>query len=845
MPQGSLVAVREVPRRGWRLSTAALGLLLVLIVLPLLILADSWCLVAARVPVHLAISPAQVRVTADGQTLATTLDAAPDAIVFVPASKATREYQVDGTDNTNNFTEDAADLATLLPTPAYQFEAWMRGNDSYSTWVDLQMWTPEPRTAHPSLTHPVALPPGQEVTITVALERPEAPAVLVLRRGDQVLATITFDRNSRLLRLAGTATAPVSAYFPEQPLPFAAEVMDTLLRVAIWAWVMLVLVLGLALLGDGMGRLARAAGVMTRGDALAVRAARWRGGWRGGWRASAPRAFAAGPLSAWVRRATHWAHFQVRRLARRTTWPDRVAAVVLAAAFGFIVYIALAQYHAAPHILDASAYYFQAKIFASGRLSAPVPADLAAFQGPFMVAWQGHWFAQYPPATSALLAVGLLAGVPWLVEPLLGTVALAGVYLIGCRLFGGPTALLAVALGAISPFFTYLAAAYLSHTIALCFEVYFLLFALRFMERYRQRDIVVAGACLGAMFCTRELSAVICGLVTTAWLAGWQGRCLWRDRRVVVPATLAGLTALGVGMAFYLAYNFAQTGNALILPRTLFSSADQYGFGMGIGFYGQHTVAAGLVILDQLLTSLLIDLYGWPFYLTLALIPISLLRRDRARRWDWFLLTLAGAFILAQAGYFYHGIYLGPRYLYETLPCLLLLTARGITALPDLAQRTLSVILAWWPARRGQVLAGADAAARPAISDATRSSHAAARAASGIIVAALVAFNLGFYLPRQLAQHQDFTGLPPSVLVDTAAIYRNPPRHALVITSNWQIYNYVLWPLNDPLLLGSTLYAVAPGPGDIARLIGEFPNRTVYILIVGPHGQVSYLPLTP
>ncbi len=56
-----------------------------------------------------------------------------------------------------------------------------------------------------------------------------------------------------------------------------------------------------------------------------------------------------------------------------------------------------------------------------------------------------------------------------------------------------------------------------------------------------------------------------------------------------------------VGMT--LGYNALLTGNALISPRSLFFSGDHWGFGTGVGFYGQHTLAAGLVNLDELLTS--------------------------------------------------------------------------------------------------------------------------------------------------------------------------------------------------------------------------------------------------
>jgi hypothetical protein len=58
---------------------------------------------------------------------------------------------------------------------------------------------------------------------------------------------------------------------------------------------------------------------------------------------------------------------------------------------------------------------------------------------------------------------------PWIVEPLLGTLALWSVHRLGNLLYNGPTGLLALILGALSGFYIYLAASYLSHAVALFF----------------------------------------------------------------------------------------------------------------------------------------------------------------------------------------------------------------------------------------------------------------------------------------------------------------------------------------------------------------------------------------
>jgi hypothetical protein len=224
-----------------------------------------------------------------------------------------------------------------------------------------------------------------------------------------------------------------------------------------------------------------------------------------------------------------------------------------------------------------------------------------------------------------------------------------------------------------------------------------------------------------------------------------------------------------------------------------------------------------MVILDQLLSILLIDLYGWPFYLTLALLPLTFLRRDAGTRWDIFCALMLVLLVGAQAGYFYHGIYLGPRYLFETLPFLLLLTARGVTGLATTLTRV------------GRLFG------------AVRPTRPLALGVASALLFVLIACNLFYYSPRQAQIYQSYTGLPISMKVDAATLYRFHPSQAIVLTNNWYIYNYILWPLNDPNLAGETLYAYAPSPEVLEQLHATYPGRTLYMAEVAPNGTVTFV----
>ena len=851
-------AVREAPRQTqetqaarragmpqWlRFAIAYLLLALVLIVIE----RSSFAL--ASVPIRLTIGPNAGILELDGSTLlipwaSTNVQTAqatpsPTGIIFMRGSALTREFQIDGTDSTNNFTEDIDYLSRIANSPYYRFQAAMRGNESYSAWRDISAHNLITGLELPFISvadgaH-LALPSQAPIAITAALGRPETSAQILLLCADIPCAEALIDRNDRFavfhtLLADGSVGEERKAYFPNQPLPFFAEVMNTLARIALWS---------LALVG--LLAAIQVASVLLAGSA---------------WKALRIRASSGRPHSTsdspWHRPSTlvEWAHHRYSSLtsALRTRLPitharrmDIAAGLIVLASFAFTLYVALVQYRGYPHILDASAYYFQAKIFASGRLSAPVPGNLDAFQGPFMIAYQGRWFAQYAPATSLLLALGMVLRVPWLIEPLLGAAAIWGIYRIGCLLFSPFEGMLAVLLAALSPFYAFLVPSYLSHIPALFFAVYFLLTLLRFGRYWRSRDLLLAAACLGALLLTRELSAVIIGAVSILYVAFVHHAALRRHIAEWLPALPVASAIFCLAVFGYLLYSWLQTGDALTTPRMLFSPADVYGFGEGIGFYGQHTLAAGLVNLDQLLTILLIDLYGWPFYLTLAFVPCAFLRLIGTRhigrasfssmQWDTFCLLLLCALIAAQVGYFYHGIFLGPRYLYETLPFLLLLTARGITALGTTLAGRMSILALRSPVN---------------LPDGYALVPLSSRLGSGLVgvtLLALLACNLLYFMPRQLELHTDFTGLPSYRPIDTRTVYGFHPASSVIVTTDRGIYNYLLWPLNDPDLSAPTIYAYAANPDELAHVRAIYPARTFYTMSIAPDGHVSFSQIT-
>ncbi|MEO6889930.1 MAG: glycosyltransferase family 39 protein, partial [Ktedonobacteraceae bacterium] len=653
----------------------------------------------------------------------------------------------------------------------------------------------------------------------VLLQRPETPRTLNLVAANGSILHITIDRNDRHIAVTrfepgvGDNLPVASTFFPVDAAPFTAEVIDTIARTLLAAVLLLLLVMmGEALVAvvrkrfwiDDVEyderRVAERGPVTGRRLATPVHEIGQAGGrlWGRGWRA--------------LRGALH-----------------PVALVMLGLSLLYVVWIAVVQYNGEPHIFDASAYLFAAKMYATGHLSVPIPPAAELFPGPFMIQFHGRWFAQYAPGTALTLAPGVLLGVPYLVEPILGTLALLGTGLIAARLYDRRVASLAVILGTLSPFYSYLAASYLSHAIALFYLVWGLWALLRFAQGAAWWHMPLAAAFFGMAGLTRDQVAVLFVTIILAGVLLLSWRQVYSEwRRWILPAlAFVAVVLLFVGIS--LAFNAALTGSPWLTPRQLFFAGDHWGFGMGVGFYGQHTIAAGLVNLDELLTILAIDLFGWPFYLTLAFIAIPFLTR-RANGTDWLLLLWTLIMTGAYIGYFYHGIYLGPRYLFETLPFLLVLTARGILALGASALEVRQAVGNRLNMRRAT--GPLQLARSPAISVVTIA-----------IVACLLACNLLYFTPRQTAVYQNYTGLPLGMHVDLAAVYHPPMHHTIVVTDNYWLYAFVLFPLNDPQLHSDVIYASASNQAQYVELRQAFPGRTLYRIDVAPDGSVRYVAL--
>jgi 4-amino-4-deoxy-L-arabinose transferase-like glycosyltransferase len=223
------------------------------------------------------------------------------------------------------------------------------------------------------------------------------------------------------------------------------------------------------------------------------------------------------------------------------------APFLLIALFG-VVYAVLARValRAFPFSGDEYSCFLQAELFARGLLHAPAPLhpELLRVDHVVMDAWVR---TKYPPGTSALLALGIQAGVPWLVTPLEAVVALVAVWRTTLAHLGSRAALLAIVVMGLSPLFAFQAASFFGHTpttmwLALAFATTSL-----WMRTGSSAWPVLGGAAIGCAFLTRPGDAVYFGVALL----------VLRSPRVIA------LTALGAApfLVGHFAYQAAQFGS--------------------------------------------------------------------------------------------------------------------------------------------------------------------------------------------------------------------------------------------------------------------------------------------
>ena len=344
--------------------------------------------------------------------------------------------------------------------------------------------------------------------------------------------------------------------------------------------------------------------------------------------------------------------------------------VVAVGVFGLTLHIINEYYARIPHLPDEASYMFQAKIFAAGKVTVDVPPASDFFEL-WVPTWlyerDGRWASLYPLGQPLILASGALVQAMWLVPPLVGASNVVLIYLAGRRMFDARVGAVAAILLAASPFFLMQSSNFMSHNTWAFYTLASLVFLLR-----RDRPLVyglLSGLFFGLALNTRTLESAMLippfAAVLAAYLVPRKGRI---EGLRFLAAFLAGGALAALAM---LGYNASITGDPLSAPYTRDGGADAV-----LGYHDGFTFKAALGNQQGLLAGLLLLLHVWPAWVGLGFVLLPFVLGTR-NRWDYFLLVCSLCVIAIYLLYRYHSFYEGPRYWYQAVPFLVLLTARG------------------------------------------------------------------------------------------------------------------------------------------------------------------------
>jgi len=316
---------------------------------------------------------------------------------------------------------------------------------------------------------------------------------------------------------------------------------------------------------------------------------------------------------------------------------------------------------------DEHVYRFIAQTLRTGSLTAPSPReDLAFFQEQFVVLDEHARYGKYPIGHPLLLALGQAVGAEGLVMPAVTALLALALLRLGRTLFGPEQTALALLLLASSPQVILTGATLLSQpTAALCLVAG--LAALFTAGRRRSAGLALAGVLFGYGVLTRPLPGVLFVIVALLYLVA--DRSPEEGIGATARRVAAFLAPIALFAAVFLAVNRLQAGHPFTTGYQTFHRTGEGAAGIA-GAMGGDLATRTMSVMGSLI-RLDVWLLGWPLSILFCLVPAH----DLRVRALW---GMAGAEIVYRLLSPKVGIGgVGPLYLFEVVPLLILLAGAG------------------------------------------------------------------------------------------------------------------------------------------------------------------------
>ncbi|MDP2914662.1 MAG: glycosyltransferase family 39 protein [Candidatus Aminicenantes bacterium] len=389
----------------------------------------------------------------------------------------------------------------------------------------------------------------------------------------------------------------------------------------------------------------------------------------------------------------------IRRMS--VPWPVYLGAAFVLLFCGLYAYFG---FDGVPHIHDEMCYLFQAQTLQMGRLYVPSPCAPASFDFPHMIN-NGRYYSMYTPGFPLLLLIGLPFKVPWLVNPLFAALSIFLLYFLGAEIYDRTIGLLAAVLSSVSIWLLLMSATMMSHTTSMFFNGLFLLFFFKSVRRPTVWNGALAGASWGMALLIRPGNTPLFSLPFLFVL----GILLLRDfkRRFKNAASLAAAAVVFIGLL--LAYNQLTNGNPFTMGYIV-HHGKEYGviFGRPATLDYNFGPLAGAVQIWDNFKAINGTLFGWPLSSLLALLPLLWAVKTKPREVKKDLLLLSGFMSMVAGFFFFWGafVFLGARMLFDGLPILVMLSAKGVReSVPLLISLFKKKSAAFWSKAVAMVLA--------------------------------------------------------------------------------------------------------------------------------------------
>ena len=344
------------------------------------------------------------------------------------------------------------------------------------------------------------------------------------------------------------------------------------------------------------------------------------------------------------------------------------------------------SYERHPHIPDEVVYIYHARYLAGGMLTMPAPSVPEAFEVNLMNYEQNVWFCPVPPGWPAVLALGVLFGASWLINPLLAGLNILLAYSLLRKLYNRHTARIATLLLCTSPWYIFMGMNYMTHMLTLTCALLAALAVIRSRQTGKVIWAFAAGLAAGFVTLIRPLDGIIAGGVIGLWVIGVGGK---RLKIASIVGFVLGCVLMGV---MQLPYNKFLTGNALVFPINAYNdkyhghNSNAYGFGRDRGMGWPIDPNPGHGPIDALINanlntfSINIELFGWS---TGSLLLIALLLfSGTMKKSDYLMIGVFAAVFIAYFFYYFSGgPDFGARYWFLVVIPLVALTVRGIQSL--------------------------------------------------------------------------------------------------------------------------------------------------------------------